>query len=106
MSCILEEMHSAFDAGQNAKFGLGLLAFGVILILITSFVPGTSNADRVIGLGSTVIVAILGFASSVYANTFRRTLWELIAIPSPLYGALFWTVVLVIYVGKIHQILT
>jgi len=105
MTHFLEKMHETFDREESAKLGLVLMAFVSVLMAINYVVTGTGDTDRAIGLGAVVIVACLGVATSIYACTFPRTLFELIAVPSPMYGVLLWTIIAIGYSVSMAQAL-
>ena len=100
---VLTELHRQFDAESNAKVGLALLILlGVSAAIYVAF-PGTGADDRLQFYCMVLTWTIFGLASSIYACTFPQTTWELIALPSPLYGVLVWALAAAFYGFKILE---
>lgn len=94
MATCIDKMHRVLELKRTAELWIFLLALLLLFMLINHVVPGTSDADRTIGLGAVVLVACLGAAVHAYVLTFMtRGLF----LPDLSSALAFWMIIALIY---------
>lgn len=104
MTKCLDKMHELFGVKRTVELCLFLMLLLLVGVAVNQFVPGTSDADRAIGLGFVVIVALLGAVALIYAATLPGMPSGLIMMPSPrLEAAVIFVFIAIIYGAKLFH---
>ena len=108
-TCLNEEgpeRKAGLTSEDTATIGLVALAVGLLLagadyLTSRNLAPGSYDA-RIFPAAAVVMMMVTALAS-INLNRFKKSLFELIALPSPLYGLIVSVVVSAIEVGKLFH---